>query len=512
MKEWGSGMERAAAADASTRREAQLVLVVDDDPGVREVFRAALEHGGYAVVAVGNAVSALEVVEQQAVDVVLLDVELPGMDGHELLARLRGDPATESLAVIVVTADGGLDGKLAGLRAGANDYLVKPVSLAELLARVESQIRDRSQWVKRIGDQLAARSWLSRGIAELDPESPLAVLESQIHALVGEVVAVGDLRILRVDELDPAAPVPNQVEVARWTGGHDDDGSSLRLPLRSAGRTVGMLEAGVSGEADVALSTLADLAPQIASVASRQLTASAGVATARRHVRDLAAKGGLHAVFQPIVHLETGAVVGFEGLSRFRDGTRPDVAFAAAERAGIGGELEAAAVSTLLAAARDLPEGCWVSLNLSAASFVELDLNRLLGDADRPVVLEITEHEHVTDYAELRRYIAGSDHVEIAVDDAGAGYASLRHIFELRPDYVKLDRAWVDHIDGDPVRRALVQGIVGFADAFGAVVVGEGIERPVEAETLLQLGVHFGQGYALGYPLPAHEYAGEVRA
>lgn len=488
----GSGVLRRGDA------ERPLVLVVDDDPGVREVFCAALEHGGYEVVAASTGHASLEITAERAVDLVLLDVALPEMDGLELLARLRADPATESLSVVVVTADGGLDGKLAGLRAGANDYLVKPVSLAELLARVEAQLRDRSKWVRRINDQLGARSWLTREIAELDPQSPLPMLERQLLGLLDDVIPIQDLRI----DTAPAAGVgpPEQIEVARWTTDDGVPGSQLRLPLRAAGRTVGLLQARISGEADLAVSTLTDLAPQIASLASLQLLRSAGLILARDEIRDRIADGGLRGVFQPIVSLTTHEVVGYEGLSRFRDGTPPDVAFAAALRAGVGDELEAAAISELVAKARLLPGGAWLSLNVSAASLIKLDLPALLGDADRDIVLEITEHEDVIDYEELRSRMSAVAEVRFAVDDAGAGYASLRHVFELRPDLVKLDRNWVDHIDADPVRRALVRGIVGFADALDADVVGEGIERRAEATTLTELGVQLGQGYHFGHP------------
>ena len=131
-------------------------------------------------------------------------------------------------------------------------------------------------------------------------------------------------------------------------------------------------------------------------------------------------------------------------------------------------------------------------------------LHSVLGRSPARVVLEITEHVGVDDYGALRRALAdlGTD-VRFAVDDAGAGFASLRHILELAPSHVKLDRALVTRIDTDPARQALVAGLVHFAGEIGAMLIAEGVETAGERDTLLRLGVRVGQGYLLGRPAPA---------
>ena len=101
--------------------------------------------------------------------------------------------------------------------------------------------------------------------------------------------------------------------------------------------------------------------------------------------------------------------------------------------------------------------------------------------------------------------LAGS--IEVAVDDAGAGFASLRHILELRPRYVKLDMQLVRGVDGDPARQALIAGMVYFARQSGCLLVAEGIESEPEAATLHRLGVPFGQGFLFGHPAPAATFA-----
>jgi EAL domain-containing protein (putative c-di-GMP-specific phosphodiesterase class I) len=213
---------------------------------------------------------------------------------------------------------------------------------------------------------------------------------------------------------------------------------------------------------------------------------------------------GFHPVFQPIVNIESGQTVGFEALTRFASGAAPDQMFADAARAGLGAELEAATLAAAVRQAVRLPVGAWLSLNVSPAMLSECDaLIALLADRTRPIVLEITEHEVIDDYAPLHAALRrlGPD-VRLAVDDAGAGVANFRHLVDLRPDQVKIDAGLVRGVNADLSRQALVVGLVHFAAVAGAVVIAEGIETEAERATLQALGVTFGQGYLLARPAP----------
>jgi EAL domain-containing protein (putative c-di-GMP-specific phosphodiesterase class I) len=113
----------------------------------------------------------------------------------------------------------------------------------------------------------------------------------------------------------------------------------------------------------------------------------------------------------------------------------------------------------------------------------------------------MTEREPIGDYGLLRDAIAGiGGSLRWAVDDAGAGYANLRHILELRPQFVKLDRALVTGITLDPARQALVVGLLHFSEALGATIIAEGIETEAERLALQGLGVTIGQGFLFGLP------------
>jgi EAL domain-containing protein (putative c-di-GMP-specific phosphodiesterase class I) len=121
------------------------------------------------------------------------------------------------------------------------------------------------------------------------------------------------------------------------------------------------------------------------------------------------------------------------------------------------------------------------------------------------IVVELTEHAPVADYDELRESLSGlrDRGVRLAIDDAGAGFASLRHIVRLDPDMIKLDITLTRRIERDPVRQALAVALVSFANQVGATVVAEGVETELQLEALRAAGIRFAQGFLLGPPGPS---------
>jgi EAL domain-containing protein (putative c-di-GMP-specific phosphodiesterase class I) len=168
-------------------------------------------------------------------------------------------------------------------------------------------------------------------------------------------------------------------------------------------------------------------------------------------------------------------------------------------------DLEIHAALHALRLATALPEHAYVSVNFSPETLLWPGLRDALRQAPVPlsrIVVELTEHSAVEDYDALVEALqplrdAG---LRVAVDDAGAGYATFRHILRLAPDVIKLDRSLISDIDGDPARRALAGAVVALAREMRGVVVAEGIERAEELAVMLRLGVDSGQGYLLGRP------------
>ena len=225
----------------------------------------------------------------------------------------------------------------------------------------------------------------------------------------------------------------------------------------------------------------------------------------RETVAGILAASAFHPVFQPIIDLASGAVVGHEALTRFDSDRRPDLVFADARAVGLGIDLELATLRAALAAARELPAGRWLDVNVSPVLLDDpATLKSILAKADRPVVLEITEHEVIADYDVFRAAVRSLGHdIRLAVDDAGAGVANFGHIIDLGPDFVKLDQSLIRRVNAHLGRQALVVGMRYFSRASGCRLVAEGVETEGEAKTLAELGVEFAQGNWFGQPEPA---------
>jgi len=210
-------------------------------------------------------------------------------------------------------------------------------------------------------------------------------------------------------------------------------------------------------------------------------------------------------VFQPIVELSTGRHVGFEALARFRRRAAPGRWFAEAARVGMGTALELLAIRLALEDFNRIPPDAFLAVNLSPPSLASPGLAAILDTVDgHRVVFELTEHAGVESYGVLARAIRPfrDRGVRLAIDDVGAGFASLKHVISLSPDMLKLDISLTTRIDTDRVRRALVASLVTFAEQVGTTLTAEGVATGRELAVLVDLGVRFGQGYFLGRPKP----------
>ncbi len=297
-----------------------------------------------------------------------------------------------------------------------------------------------------------------------------------------------------------------------------DSPMSWHAPLVWDDHLVGILTIGSRDDGDAEAqrheATAREAAVLVAALVGPALAAEAALHRRRERVERVIAEHRFHPVFQPIVDLATERIVGFEALTRFEEGGRPDAWFSEASAAGRGVELE---VATLTAAVREshaLPIECYISLNLSAelASSVEV-LGGVLNRIPHQVLLEITEHVQVEDYERMMASLYALDiQIRLAVDDAGAGYSGLQHILAIRPHVVKLDAALVRFVDVDVARQAIVGAMVSFASRTGCTIVAEGVETAAEVAMLRSLGVPLVQGYFYGRPRPAQEWIADMAA
>jgi EAL domain-containing protein (putative c-di-GMP-specific phosphodiesterase class I)/DNA-binding NarL/FixJ family response regulator len=227
----------------------------------------------------------------------------------------------------------------------------------------------------------------------------------------------------------------------------------------------------------------------------------------RTRIRRVIDDGELEIAFQPIVALDSREIVGYEALSRF-DGEPqrgPDAWFAEAHEVGLGPELELFAIHLACERSHALPDDVFMAVNVSPVTAERPDLLGLLAGCHVDhVVLEVTEHARVEDYPRFRVAIARVRELgaSLAVDDAGAGFASLRHILELDAELIKLDGSLTRSLEADPRRRSLASALIEFGRESGASVLAEHIESEMQLIELRRLGIEYGQGYHLGRPAP----------
>lgn len=157
------------------------VLVVDDSLVVRTLLRRQLEEQGHNVVEAADGEAALDRCAAEPPDIILLDVEMPKLDGHGVLARLRADPAMADIPVVFLTARTTTDDVVEGLRLGAHDYLRKPFEPAELVARVSAAVR-----VKTLQDQLRQRNAELAALSQTDMLTGLPNRRFLHHHLASE--------------------------------------------------------------------------------------------------------------------------------------------------------------------------------------------------------------------------------------------------------------------------------------------------------------------------------------
>lgn len=221
----------------------------------------------------------------------------------------------------------------------------------------------------------------------------------------------------------------------------------------------------------------------------------------------------IHTVIQPIVSLKTGIPLGWETLVRGPENSNfyaPGRLFSFAQKTGTSFQLESLCRRYAMSRIPQLQPSEKLFINLDARSIDDPFLLRgqvfKLMEEHRlnphNVVFEITERHAIKNFDSFRAIIQEyrKKGYLLAVDDAGAGYSSLEAIAEIYPDYIKLDMALIRHIDTDPVKQALVETFVQFADKVKCRIIGEGIETESELETLVKLGIDYGQGYLLGRP------------
>ncbi len=219
----------------------------------------------------------------------------------------------------------------------------------------------------------------------------------------------------------------------------------------------------------------------------------------------------LSTVYEPIVSLSHRQTIGYEALSRGPGGgplASPMVCFNIAQRCGLDFELDTVCRRLALRNARGLREDELLFLNILPSSVHDLDFSETgmlrsldeLGISPGQIVFEISERQTIGNYTRFREAVHAMVELgcRIAVDDVGSGYSNLETAIELSPDFLKVDRTLIHQIHDDPQKQEILRGLVRLGQKMKAAIIAEGIESEDERTALRQLGVGYGQGYAIG--------------
>lgn len=553
-----------AAAGERQPSEKPLVLIADDEQDVVELLRVYLRELGCEILVAKDGEEALAIAQARLPDVVLLDVIMPKRSGWEVCQALKAVQRTSKIPIVLVTGRGDVKDRLTGLQLGADDYLVKPFDRDQVLKRIRTLLQRRGQTYDSgdVETVTASADTLLVDRATGLPTVPM-VLErlkelfieqnelgivfvdiEQFESIEAEYGwAYFDEFLRRAGEVINAevrARFPNPIVAANLPGGSsffiffetrgsdtkqegafDAMANELRQKLLEAmrARFPNMQEAQIGffvGAARI------DYRPQIRlerQVYQGMQTASDAVRDAEQHrkkeltreLKDIIRRKRVMTLFQPIVSARDSTVFGYEVLTRgsanssFRNS---DMLFSFAREAKLAWELEAISLDAALKKLRtfDLTNRKYL-LNLEAEMFVESEFRihemvSYFSENRGHFVFELTERAAIQDYNVFRKLLDEfrAKGIEVAIDDAGSGYASLEAIAALAPDYLKITKSLVSTLSSEPIKQDLVRMLVDLAKKINARTLAEGIETKKEYDCVRDLGVDLIQGYYLAHP------------
>jgi EAL domain-containing protein (putative c-di-GMP-specific phosphodiesterase class I)/DNA-binding response OmpR family regulator len=540
-----------------------VVLIADDDEEVVLLLRTYLRPLECDIVTARDGEEALSLAQTLMPDAVLLDVMMPKRSGWDVCQTLKAVQHTSQIGVILITGRGDVKDRLTGLQVGADDYLVKPFNRQEVTNRVRTVLgrrREARAAASAAGRSALEAMLLDRATAL--PTLPI-VLDAIKEKLIeqGEIgivfVDIEQFEALEAeygwaffDELlcnvgqvissEAKEHFRNPTVTLHRTGGsafyvfHETRGQDLtdentneRLAnelrqklVDSTRRRFAQVQAEQIGF--FVGSARIDYRPQIRlerQIYSGMRTASDFVRDAEhqrkkqltRELRDIIRRKRVTTLFQPIVRAADSSVFGYEILTRGPAGSsfrNSDMLFSFAREAKLAWALEDIALDCALKRLRavDFRDRKFL-LNLEAEMFGESEFRlhemvSFFAEHRGNFVFELTERAAIEDYVQFRELLDEfrEKGIEVAIDDAGSGYASLEAIAALAPDYLKITKSLVSTLADEPIKQDLVKMLVDLGGKINAKTLAEGIETEEEYETCRALGIDLIQGYYFAHP------------
>jgi EAL domain-containing protein (putative c-di-GMP-specific phosphodiesterase class I)/CheY-like chemotaxis protein len=540
-----------------------VVLIADDDEEVALLLRTYLKPLDVDVLVARDGEEALAIAQSRLPAAVLLDVMMPKKSGWEVCQALKAVQRTSQIGVILVTGRGDVKDRLTGLQVGADDYLVKPFDRNEVVKRVRAVLSRAPELRKDAiqGGRSAAEAMLLDRATAL-PTLP-AILDRIKEILIeqGEIgIVFIDLEQFEAIEAEygwaffdellcNVGQIVSAESKERFRNPlvtcHRAGGSSFYIFFETRGQDLSAENASERVANDLRQRLIdttrkrfphlaaeqigffvgtarVDYRPQIR--LERQIYAGMQTATdavrdaeqqrkkqLTRELRDIIRRKRITTLFQPIVRARESTVFGYEILTRgpsnssFRNS---DMLFSFAREAKLAWALEAIALEGAMRRLRqvDVADRKFL-LNLEAEMFGESEFRihemvTFFAEHKGHFVFELTERAAIEDYAQFRELLNEfrDKGIEVAIDDAGSGYASLEAIAALAPDYLKITKGLVSTLAEEPIKQDLVRMLVDLAGKINAKTIAEGIETQEEYETCRELGIDLLQGYYLAHP------------
>ncbi|HEV7242378.1 MAG TPA: EAL domain-containing protein [Thermoanaerobaculia bacterium] len=540
-----------------------VVLIADDDEEVALLLRTYLKPLDVEVLVARDGEEALAIAQSRLPAAVLLDVMMPKRSGWEVCQALKAVQRTSQIGVILVTGRGDVKDRLTGLQVGADDYLVKPFDRNEVTKRVQA-VLNRAPELRKEASQAGRSALESALLDRATALPTLPIVLDRVKEILIEQGEIGivfiDLEQFEAVEAEygwaffdellcNVGQIVSAEAKERFRNPlvtcHRTGGSSFYIFYETRGQDLTAENASERIANDMRQRLIDTTKQRFPSIAADQIgffvgsaridyrpqirlerqvyhgmqTAADAVRDAEqqrkkqliRELRDIIRRKRITTLFQPIVRARESTVFGYEILTRgpasssFRNS---DMLFSFAREAKLAWALEAIALEGALRRLRqvDFADRKFL-LNLEAEMFGESEFRihemvTFFAEHRGHFVFELTERAAIEDYAQFRELLSEfrDKGIEVAIDDAGSGYASLEAIAALAPDYLKITKGLVSTLAEEPIKQDLVRMLVDLAGKINAKTIAEGIETQEEYETCRELGIDLLQGYYLAHP------------
>lgn len=530
------------------------ILVIDDDADLTASVAAVLQAGGYEVRTATAGEQGLEIAFTQHPHLILLDVTMPGMDGHQVCRELQFG-YTKDIPVVFLTARTELTHMVEANRSGASGYITKPFRPDHLLQTIRDVLRDASVYrddvtglptlanvqvdVQRMlfdHGQLGIIYVSIGGVQALEQLQGFEVVD-EVYRAVGQALERARGEVLSSEDVVSISSLGDAFLIALSPSRErsfisEDDLSAIkeRLEEKLLAQLEKELESRLLRKVDlfVGFSRLAQ-SPKIRfkrALLDAITRATQSIEAERDEIRcrlreqfdEVVAGCRLSSVFHPIVNLRDFEAIGFEILSRGPKESelhRPDALFEIARSEGRVAELDRLCRRTACKAGEQLPrhalrfintEPLTMFLHAHGDGFIQEFVEATPSSNRGLTVIEITENSVIEDFDRMRDMVRQlrAHGFRVAIDDAGAGYSGLQTMVEIEPDFIKLDMSLIRGVDTSVVKQRLVRTLRDFCREAAITLIAEGIETVRQLETLQELGVTHGQGFLFGLPGVEH--------